>query len=215
MHCICCYYLGLVYKKVNSNQWNMSDWILLGLNWWNVPLEYIVIRHLNFHGLHHLNVPWFLALLYLVDRQSVDGIITKLFSVSSYDEEVWKCLVLIGSLWVNESQAILKGLSNKRSGTLTVMFKHNVHDKEEMYLWRMTQKYSGLLLPCKHATADLGHLTRIQCYGKNIPRKCENFNGMKKLYFMFLLNQFIHTFEVTNMCLNTSMIPVGLLFCLT
>lgn len=119
----------------------------------------------------------------------------------------WKWLALISSLWVIDSQEILKGLSNKRSGSLTVMFKHNVHDKQVLYLSRMTQKYSGLLLPGKLTTAELGHWTSIHRYGKNIPRKCENFFvGMKKLYFMFLLNQFIHTFEVTNVCLNKSIV---------
>jgi len=148
-----------------------------------------------------------LALSYLEDRQSLDGIMSKLFSVSLHDKDIWKCLALISSLWVIDSQEILKGLSNKRIGTLTVMFRHNGHDKQVLYyLSWMTQKYSGLLLPVKLTTAELGHWRSIHCYGKNIPRKWENFVGVKKLYFMFLLNQFIHTFEVTNMCLNKSVV---------
>lgn len=63
----------------------------------------------------------------------------------------------LSAVWVIDSQEILKGLSNKRSGTLTVMFKHNGHDKQVLYLSWMTQKYSGLLLPGKLATAELGH----------------------------------------------------------
>lgn len=167
--------LVLSTRKLTAISGTFLDWKLLGINGWNVPLEYIVMRHLSFHGLCCLNFHWFLALSYLVNRQSLDGIMTKLFSASLHDEEVWKCLVLISSLWVIDSQEILKGLSNKRSGTLTVLIK------QVLYLSWMTQKYSGLLLPGKLTTAELGHWTSIHCYGKNIPRKWENFVGMKKL----------------------------------
>lgn len=97
------------------------------------------------------------------------------------DQEVWKCLALSSSLWVIDNQEILIWLSNKRSGTLTVMFKHNGHDKQVLYFSWVSQKYSGVLLPGKLTTAELGHWTSIHCYRKNIPRKWENFVGMKKL----------------------------------
>ena len=58
---------------------------------------------------------------------------------------------------VIDNQEILKGLSNKWSGTLTVMFKHNGHDKQVLYFSWVSQKYSGLLLPGKLTTAELGH----------------------------------------------------------
>lgn len=77
VHCICYYDLGLVYKKVDSNQWNIFGDKRMKCS----------------PGIYCNETPQFpritlLKLSYLEDRQSLDGIMTKLFSASLHDEEV-------------------------------------------------------------------------------------------------------------------------------
>ena len=89
MHCICYYDFGLVYKKVDSNQWNIFGLKIIGdkrmkcspgIYCNETPQFPWITLLINFH--------WFLALSYLEDRQSLDGIMTELFSASLHDEEV-------------------------------------------------------------------------------------------------------------------------------